>query len=73
MKDKLFDVPNLDNLSNDRRDYDELSKLFHKLAQWSHLKSQSLRKRMAGLNTEAKYAESGMEDIYKSLPNWARW
>lgn len=73
MKEQLFDVPNLDNLSDDPRDCDELAFVFKQLAKYAHLKAQSLRKRRAGLMTEAKYAESGMEDIYKSLPDWARW
>jgi hypothetical protein len=69
----LFDVPNLDDLSIDPADYDRAAQVFDALARYASLKASAMRTRLAGRINPALRMEERLEEIYASLPEWARW
>jgi len=71
--DKLINIPNLDDLSTDPKDYSELYALFVRLANYCRDKHLSILYRKSGLINSAQAIESDMQKNYDSLPEWAKW
>jgi hypothetical protein len=73
MSDKLFDVPNLDDMSVDPEDYREAARVLRALADYCERKGRAIQNRFKGniLSTGACDRECRMR--YKDLPEWARW
>lgn len=70
---KLFDVPNLDDMSVDASDYETASEVFRKLSAYVDLKAQAIKYRKQGITLAARNIEVECEHIYESLPQWAKW
>ena len=81
-------LENIDDMSLDPKDLDiyadnlqELSKTFtgddsriaRKLSSYARWKAQAMRYRLSGQIVSAKCIEDVCDQIYKSLPNYARW
>jgi hypothetical protein len=62
---------NLDALDTD--ELVEVGRLFIILARYTVLKQVAIECRMAGRINDALCCERHCEDIYKQLPDWARW
>lgn len=71
--DKLIDVPNLDDLSTDPKDYVELGFVFRDLASYCLRKALAIKNRTDGTIQAAQQFESEMKDIYEQLPEWTKW
>jgi hypothetical protein len=72
-KTEYFDVPNLDDFSNDPTDYAALEVVFLSLSRYAQFKKRSMRSRLTGDMGHAVLCEKEMERIYNQLPSWARW
>ena len=68
-----FEVPNLDGASLDHKDYDELADVLRKLAGYAIRKSLAMQDRLDGHIQDALCRERAMDEIYQTLPKWARW
>ena len=66
-------IPNLDDMSVDPLDYEEMEMLFCKLAEWCQNKKFSMRYRRKGHVTTAAHFEREMERIYENLPEKLKW
>lgn len=66
-------APNLDGLSIDPAELDTAADVFDRLASYARTKAKAMRHRSKGdINTATKFEDS-CEQLYKSLPEWARW
>jgi hypothetical protein len=68
-----FDVPNLDDLSTDPRDYAAMERTLDKLSLYCEHKRRSMELRLQGDVDAALAYERLMERTYQRLPKWARW
>lgn len=66
-----FEVPNLDGL--DESELVALEKVFSCLGRYTHSKVVAMRYRVVGAIEDALNVERYCDQIYKELPDWARW
>lgn len=69
----MFDCPNLDGLSIDPADYDQVADVLRRLALYAERKAHAMRARLAGDVNEALRFERMNDAAYEQLPQWARW
>ncbi len=67
--EKLF--PNLDDISDEDREH--YADVFHELVEYCQHKTIACEDRRIGETASATYHEHVCEEIYNSLPKWARW
>jgi hypothetical protein len=66
-----FDVPNLDDQW--ASDLKVVSEVLHQLGTYAELRSQAMGYRYNGEIQPAICLEAQCDEIYKMLPEWARW
>lgn len=66
-----FSTPNLDDSNEDH--LNEFLAAYLTLHTYTHLKLKSMKLRLQGEIEKAQFIEIGMENLYQSLPKWARW
>ncbi len=71
--EKLFEVPNLDDISIDPDDYRQLVVVFGILQEYANTKHQAMRYRTFRELMAALRLEAHLEVLYDQLPEWARW
>lgn len=69
----MFDVPNLDGLTDDPAELLELSSVLGILACYADYKARAIRHRKGGDVEAALSFERAADFQYKRLPEWARW
>lgn len=70
---KLFDVPNLDDLTTDYRPMRQAAAVLRLLANYADVKADAMGFRKAGDIADAIVLEKGLERRYAELPAWAKW
>jgi hypothetical protein len=71
--DRLFAVPNLDDLSADDAEYRRAAGVLDALASYCRLKAMAVQSRRIGNLTVARGCDARLEEMYNRLPGWARW
>jgi hypothetical protein len=72
-REALFEVPNLDAISTEPRDYEELEIVFSILSSYCDFKKIAMEQRAAGNVNGAIELEKRLEEFYDQLPIWAKW
>lgn len=70
---KLFDVPNLDDLSIDPQDLRDAQDVLALAYEYAEQKASAMELRMEGDVATASLFEQRAEEIYFKLPKRARW
>ena len=68
-----FEVPNLDDMTDDPRELNELAEVFQHLSYYASLAATAKARRQRGDIKRALEVEKDMEHYYSRLPEWARW
>lgn len=68
-----FDVPNLDDIECDITEYYRAEQVLLTLANYMNKRGKAKHYRLIGEITIAKAYEQDCENLYESLPHWARW
>ena len=73
MDTALFDVPNLDCLSNDPGDLLQAAAVYSLLAAYAEHKGRAMELRAMGDIEAALSFERRADASFKRLPEWAKW